>query len=46
MEGTVLGSTTKEKDLGVTINADIKVSEQSVIANSKDNTIIGLIRRI
>ena len=46
MEDTVLGSTTKEKDLGVTINADIKVSEQCVIANSKDNTIIGLIRRI
>ena len=26
--GTVLGTTVKEKNLGVTINADTKVSEQ------------------
>ena len=28
MGGTVLNTTLKEKDLGLTINADMKVSEQ------------------
>ena len=42
---TVLGGTTKEKDLGVTISADMKVSEQCCIAASKGNQILGLIRR-
>ena len=42
---TVLGTTIKEKDLGVTISADMKVSEQCCIAASKGNQIIGLIRR-
>ena len=37
MEYTVLGTTAKEKDLGVTINADMKVSEQFRIAASKGN---------
>ena len=32
MGDTVLGTTVKEKDLGVTISADIKVSEQCGIA--------------
>ena len=41
---TVLCSTIKEKDLGVTISADMKVSEQSIAA-SKGNDILGLIRR-
>ena len=41
---TVLGTTVNEKDLGVTINADMKVSEQCGIAPSKGNQIIGLIR--
>ena len=47
MENTVLGTTVKEKDLpvGVTISADIKVSEQCGIAASKGNQILGLIRR-
>ena len=45
MENTVLGTTIKEKDLGVTISADIKVSEQCGIAASKGNQILGLIRR-
>ena len=45
MGDTVLGTTVKEKDLGVTISADMKVSEQCGIATSKGNTIIGLIRR-
>ena len=45
MGDTVLGTTVKEKDLGVTISADIKVSEQCGIAASKGNQILGLIRR-
>ena len=31
MGDTVLGTTIKEKDLGVTISADVKVPEQSSI---------------
>ena len=45
MGDTVLGTTVKEKDLGVTISADMKVSEQCGIAASKGNQIVGLIRR-
>ena len=41
----VLGRTTQEKELGVTLNADMKVSEQYGIAASKGNQILGLIRR-
>ena len=41
---TVLGTTTEEKKLGVTISDDIKVSEQCGIAALKGNQIIGLIR--
>ena len=42
---TVLGITAKEKDLGVTISTDMKVSEQCGITASKGNQILGLIRR-
>ena len=35
MGGTILTKTVKEKDLGVTMNADMKVSEQCIIAASK-----------
>ena len=42
--GYILGTTVKEKDLGVTISADMKVSEQCGIAASKGNHILGLIR--
>ena len=42
---TVLGSTVKEKDLGVTISVDMNVSEQCDIAASKGNQMFGLIRR-
>ena len=42
---TVLGTTVKEKYLGVTISDDMKVSEKSGIAASKGNQIIGLITR-
>ena len=37
--------TLKEKDLGLTISADMKVSEQCGIAAAKGNQILGLIRR-
>ena len=45
MGDTVLRTTVKEKDLGITISADMKVSEQCGIASSKSNHILGLIRR-
>ena len=45
MGGTILCKTVKEKDLGVTINANMKVSEQCRIAASQGNQILGMIRR-
>ena len=45
MGGTVQNTTVKEKDLGLTISADTKVSEQFGIAATKGNQILGLIRR-
>ena len=45
MGDAVLGRTTQEKELGVTFNAGMKVSEQCGIAASKGNQILGLIRR-
>ena len=45
MGDAVLGRTTKEKALGVTFSADMKVSEQCGIAASKENQILRLIRR-
>ena len=42
---TVLCTTVKEKDLGITISADIKISKQCGIAASNGNTILGLIVR-
>ena len=45
MGGTTLSKTVKEKDLGVTMNANMKVSEQCRIAASKGNQILGMIRR-
>ena len=45
MGGTILSKTVKEKDLGVTMNADMKVSEQCRIAASKGNQVLGMIRR-
>ena len=44
MEGTILSKTGKEKDLGVTMNANMKVSEQCRIAASKGNQVLGMIR--
>ena len=45
MGDTVLSTTVKEKDLGVNISADTKVSEQCGIAVSKGNNMLGLIGR-
>ena len=45
MGGTVLYTTLKENDLGLTISADMKVSELCGIAAAKGNQILGLIRR-
>ena len=45
MGGTILCKTVKEKDLGVTMNAKMKVSEQCIIAASKGNQVLGMIRR-
>ena len=45
MGGTILSKIVKEKDLGVTMNANMKVSEQCRIAASKGNQVLGMIRR-
>ena len=45
MAGTILSKTVKENDLGVTMNANMKVSEQCRIAASKGNHILGMIGR-
>ena len=45
MGGTILSKTVKEKDLGVTMNANTKVSEPCRIAASKGNQVLGMIRR-
>ena len=45
MGGTILSKTGKEKDFGVTMNANMKVSEQCRIAASKGNQVLGMIRR-
>ena len=45
MGGTILSKTVKQKDLGVTMNANMKVSEQCRIAASKGNQVLGMIRR-
>ena len=43
--GTILSKTVKEKYLGVTMNANMKASEQCRIAASKGNQVLGMIRR-
>ena len=45
MGGTILSKTVKENDLGVSMNANMKVSEQCRIAASKGNQVIGMSRR-
>ena len=45
MGGTILSKTVKDKDLGVKMNANMKVSEQCRSAASKGNQVLGMIRR-
>ena len=45
MGGTLLNTTVKEENLGLTISADMKVSERCGIAAAKENQILGLIWR-
>ena len=42
MGGTILSNTVKEKDLGVTMNANMNVSEQCRIAAFKGHQVIGM----
>ena len=43
MGGTILSITMKENNLGVTMNANMKVSEQCIIAASMGNQVIVMI---
>ena len=43
--GTIRNKTVKEKDLWLTMNANMKVSEQCRTAASKGNQVLGMIRR-
>ena len=45
MNNTVLLSTEREKDVGVIVSSDMKVSEQCGITARKGNQILDLIRR-
>ena len=44
MGGTILSKTVNEKDLRVSMNANMKVSEQCRIAACKGNQVLGIIR--
>ena len=45
MGGAVLNTTVKENDVGITISANMKISEQCGIAAANGMQILGLIRR-
>ena len=45
MGGTILSKTMKEKYLGVTMNANMKVAEQCRIAAPNGNQVLGMIPR-
>ena len=45
IDGTVLNTTVMEKDMGLNVSADMKVSEQYGIAAAKVNQVLRLIRR-
>ena len=45
MGGTSLSKTVKEKDLGVSMKDNMKVSGQCRIAAAKGNQVLGMIRR-
>ena len=43
IQNAVLNTTANEKDIGVTIQADLKVSEQCGIAARKGNQLLGMV---
>ena len=45
MGGTIICKTVKEIDLGVTMNANMTLSEQCKIVASKGSKVLGMIRR-
>ena len=45
IQNVVLNTTAKEKDIGVTTQADLKVSEQCGIVARKGSQQLGMIRR-
>ena len=45
MSNIILGTSVKEKDLGIIVSADMTVSEQCGLAAAKGNQIFELIRR-
>ena len=45
LEEVITSKLLKENDLGLTVNANMKVSEQCRIAASQGNEMIGMIRR-
>ena len=45
MGGTILSKTVKEKNLGVSMHANMNISEQCRIAASNGNQLLGMIRR-
>ena len=45
MGGTILSKTVKEQYIGVSMNANMKVSEQCRITASKGNHVLAMIRR-
>ena len=44
MGGTILSKTVKETDVGASVNANMKVSEQCRITAAKGNHVLGMIR--
>jgi len=45
IDGRLLQTTNKEKDLGILIISDLKAGEQSMAAYGKANKLLGLIKR-
>ena len=45
IRATIISKTVNEKDLGVTMTANLKVSEHCRIAASNGNQVLGMIRR-
>ena len=45
MGGTILSKTVKEKDLGVSMKTNMKVSDQCIISASEGNQVLGVTHR-